>query len=380
MGRWCVPNDLELKKKILEEAHCTPYSVHPGCDKLYKDLKANFWWPCMMREVAEFVARCLFDSILMDFVMGLPRAFGGKNVVWVIVDRLTKVAWLISMKNTWSMEEGFCTKLKLSTAFHAATDGQTERAIQTLEDMLRACALEFQESWLKSLNLVEFSYKKSYHASIQRAPYEALYGRKCRSPTCWSDISDSLVLGPDLIQDTVEQVKVIQARMKAAQDRQKSYADLHRKPISYAVGYRVLLKVSPMKGVARFGQKGKLSLKYVGPYEILERIGEVAYRLAMPPELSRVQYVFHVSQLRRYRIDPSHVIPIESIAIEPNMTFEERPVQILDCQNRALRRKVIPLVKVLWRSQKYEEATWEKEESMRLKYPELFVPGISLLF
>ncbi|XP_048502713.1 uncharacterized protein LOC125498530 [Beta vulgaris subsp. vulgaris] len=212
------------------------------------------------------------------------------------------------------------------------------------------------------------------------APYEALYGRKCRSPTCWSDISDSLVLGPDLIQDTIEQVKVIQARMKAAQDRQRSYADLRRKPISFTVGDKVLLKVSPMKGVARFGQKGKLSPKYVGPYEILERIGEVAYRLAMSPELSRVHDVFHVSQLRRYRNDPSHVIPIESVSIEQNMTFEERPVQILDRQNRALRRKVIPLVKVLWRSQKYEEATWETEESMRLKYPELFVSGISLLF
>ncbi|XP_057247547.1 uncharacterized protein LOC125492734 [Beta vulgaris subsp. vulgaris] len=125
--------------------------------------------------------------------------------------------------------------------------------------------------------------------------------------------------------------------MKAAQDRQRSYADLRRKPISFTVGDKVLLKVSPMKGVARFGQK--------------------------------------VSQLRRYRSDPSHVIPIESVSIEPNMTFEERPVQILDRQNRALRRKVIPLVKVLWRSQKYEEATWETEESMRLKYPELFVSG-----
>ncbi|XP_048491898.1 uncharacterized protein LOC125493114 [Beta vulgaris subsp. vulgaris] len=168
--------------------------------------------------------------------------------------------------------------------------------------------------------------------------------------------------------------------MKAAQDRQRSYADLRRKPISFTVGDKVLLKVSPMKEVARFGQKGKLSPKYVGPYEILERIGEVAYRLAMPPELSRVQDVFHVSQLRRYRSDPSHVIPIESVSIEPNMTFEERPVQILDRQNRALRRKVIPLVKVLWRSQKYEEATWETGESMRLKYPELFVSGIPLLF
>ena len=434
-GRWCVPNDPILKNEIMSEAHNTPYSVHPGGSKMYKDLKLSFWWPCMKKEVAEFVAKCLvcqkvkiehqrpggllqplpipawkFDSVSMDFVMGLPNAAGGLNAVWVIVDRLTKVARFIPMKKTWSMEQmaeaysneiirlhgvpreivsdrdprflshfwsslqkAFGTKLKLSTAFHAATDGQTERTIQTLEDMLRACALEFQGSWVKSLSLVEFSYNNSYHASIQMAPYEALYGRKCRSPTFWSDISDSLVLGPDLIQSTIDKVKVIQAKMKAAQDRQKSYADLSRRPITYDVGDKVLLKVSPMKGVMRFGVKGKLSPKYVGPYEVLERIGEVAYKLALPVELSKVHNVFHVSQLRRYRSDPSHVIAVESVEVNPNLTFEEKPVKILDRQVRSLRRKEVPLVKVLWRSQKYEQATWETEESMRLKYPELFV-------
>ena len=160
--------------------------------------------------------------------------------------------------------------------------------------------------------------------------------------------------------------------MKAAQDRQKSYADLRRKPLAFEVGDKVLLKVSPMKGVMRFGKKGKLSPKYIGPYEILERIGTVAYRSALPPELSKVHDVFHVSQLRRYISDPSHVIPTESVEVEPNLTFEERPVQILDRQEKILRRKVVPIVKVLWRSQKYEEATWETEESMRQKYPELF--------
>jgi len=419
----------------MEEAHNTPYSVHPGGGKLYKDLKENFWWPNMKREIAEFVARCLtcqkvkiehqrpggllqplpiptwkFDSISMDFVVSLPTTPTGSNAVWVIVDRLTKVARFIPMKTTWSMEkmaeaytreivrlhgvpkdivserdprflsrfwkslqEAFGTKLNLSTAFHAATDGQTERTIQTLEDMLRSCALDFQQTWEKSLSLVEFSYNNSYHSSIQMAPYEALYGRRCRSPTCWSDISDALVIGPDHINDTVEQIKVIRARLQAAQSRQKSYADRRRKPLTFAVGDKVLLKVSPMKGVMRFGQKGKLRPKYVGPYEVLERLGEVAYRLALPPELSKVHDVFHVSQLRKYVSDPSHVIPVESSAIEPNLTFEERPVKLLDRQDRLLRRKVVPLVKVLWRSQKFEEATWETESSMREKYPELFV-------
>ncbi|XP_021728751.1 uncharacterized protein LOC110695834 [Chenopodium quinoa] len=208
------------------------------------------------------------------------------------------------------------------------------------------------------------------------APYEALYGRKCRSPTCWSGISDSLILSPDLIQETIKQVRVICSKMKAAQDRQKTYADLRRKGISYEVGDKVLLKVSPMKGVMHFGQKGKLSPKYVGPYQVLEGIGEMAYRLAMPPNLLKVHDVFHVLQLQRYRSDPSHVIPVDSVTIEPNLTFKEWPVKILDRQDRTLRRKVVPLVKVLWRSQKHEEATWETEEFMRRKYPELFDASI----
>ncbi|XP_057522633.1 uncharacterized protein LOC130802641 [Amaranthus tricolor] len=164
------------------------------------------------------------------------------------------------------------------------------------------------------------------------APYEALYGRKCRSPTFWSDISDSLVLGPHLIQSTVDKVKVIQAKMKAAQDRQKSYADLSRRPITYDVGDKVFLKVSPMKRVMRFGVKGKLNPKYVGPYEVLERIGEVAYKLALPVELSKVHNVFHVSQLRRYRCDPSHVIAVELVEVNPNLSFKETPVKIVDRQ------------------------------------------------
>ncbi|XP_057543236.1 uncharacterized protein LOC130821464 [Amaranthus tricolor] len=135
--------------------------------------------------------------------------------------------------------------------------------------------------------------------------------------------------------------------MKAAQDRQKSYANLSRRPITYGVGDKVLLKVSPMKGVMRFGVKGKLSPKYVGPYEVLERIGEVAYKLALPVELSKVHNVFHVSQLRRYRSDPSHVIAVESVEVNPILTFEEKPVKILDRQVRSLRRKEVPLVKVL---------------------------------
>ena len=432
-GRWCVPDCSDLRNRIMSEAHNSPYSVHPGGNKLYQDLKGQFWWPKMKRDVAEFVARCLicqkvkiehqrpggllqplpiptwkFESVSMDFVVSLPTC-NGLNAIWVIVDRLTKVARFIPMKMTWSMErlaeaytqdiirlhgvpreivsdrdprflsrfwksvqEAFGTKLKLSTAFHAATDGQTERTIQTLEDMLRACTLEYHQSWVRMLCLIEFSYNNSYHSSIEMAPYEALYGRKCRSPICWNDISDSVALGPEMVRDTIEKVRVIRSKMQAAQSRQKSYADNRRRPLAFEVGDKVLLKVSPFKGVARFGQKGKLRPKYVGPYEILERVGEVAYRLALPPSLANVHDVFHVSQLRKYVHDPTHVIAVDSAMFEPNLSYEERPVQILDREVKTLRRKQVQLVKVLWRNQHHEEATWETEASMRQKYPELF--------
>ena len=212
------------------------------------------------------------------------------------------------------------------------------------------------------------------------SPYEALYGRKCRSPLCWSDISEQVVLGPGLIQEMTDQVRIIQSKMRAAQDRQKAYADRERRLEAFEVGEKVLLRVSPTRGVKRFEMKGKLSPKYIGPYEILERIGEVAYRLALPPSLSRVYDVFHVSQLRKYISDPSHVLQPEEVHLSDDLTYEEVPVQILDRQDRVLRNKTVPLVKVLWRNHKVEEATWELESAMRQKYPYLFSKVSSLTF
>ena len=163
--------------------------------------------------------------------------------------------------------------------------------------MLRACVLEFGGSWEERLGLIEFSYNNSYHASIQMAPFEALYGRKCRSPICWDDAAEATVLGPQMVQDMIEHIRLIRERMKTAQDRQKSYADVRRRPMEFTIGDKVLLKVSPMKGVMRFGKKGKLSQQFIGLYEILDRIGEVSSRLALPPFLVRVHNVFHISQL-----------------------------------------------------------------------------------
>ena len=160
--------------------------------------------------------------------------------------------------------------------------------------------------------------------------------------------------------------------MKSAQSRQKSYADKRRRPLEFQVGNSVFLKVYPFKGVIRFGKKGKLNPRYIGPYEILERVGKTAYWLALPQNLASVHNVFHVSMLKKYVSDKSHVLEQESIEIHEDLSFEEKPVQILDYKIKTLRNKDIPLAKVLWRNQKTEEATWEREDEMRTSYPELF--------
>ncbi|XP_019178173.1 PREDICTED: uncharacterized protein LOC109173399 [Ipomoea nil] len=204
------------------------------------------------------------------------------------------------------------------------------------------------------------------------APYEALYGQKCRSPLCWEDKVNSVVLGPQFLLDTAEKVKQIQSRMKAAQDRQKSYADRARRQVEFAVGDKVLLRVSPTRGVMRFGRKGKLSPRFIGPYEILERVGNLAYRLALPMEMERVHNVFHVSQLKKYVHDPTHVLPPEVIPLDDDMSYEEMSLKILDFKTRDTRRKSMKMVKVWWSHHGVEEATWELESTMRERYPELF--------
>lgn len=270
------------------------------------------------------------------------------------------------------MQRGLGTQLNMSTAFHPQTDGQSERTIQVLEDMLRACVIDFGGRWDHFLPLAEFAYNNSYHSSIQMAPFEALYGRRCRSPIGWFDAFEVRSLDTDLLRDAMEKVRVIQSRLLTAQSRQKSYADRRVRDLEFMEGDRVLLKVSPMKGVMRFGKKGKLSPRFIGPYEILRRIGEVAYELALPPSLSAVHPVFHVSMLRKYIPDDSHVIQLDSVTLDPDLTFEEEPVVILDRQVRKLRTKEIPSVKVQWKHRPVEEATWEIESDLRSRYPQLF--------
>ena len=427
--RICVPDSAELKQTILEEAHRSKYAMHPGITKMYNDLKREFWWPGMKKDVTQFVLKCLtcqkvkiehqkpggllqsievpqwkWDDISMDFIVGLPRTQSGHDSIWVIVDRLTKSAHFLPVQISSPMEKlaqlyvdeivrlhgvpksiisdrdqryrsGYWTslqaalgsKLKFSTAYHPQTDGQTERVNQILEDMLRACAIELPGSWDKHLPLAEFAYNNSYQSSIGMAPYEALYGRKCRSPICWTEVSERAVIGPDIVDETTQKIEMIREKLLTAQSRQKSYADKRRRPLEFDEGDHVFLKVSPMTGVGRSIRAKKLSPRYMGPFDVIEKVGEVSYRIALPPQLPRLHDVFHVSQLKKYHPDPSHVIEPEEVELEDNLTYRVEPERILDVKDKQLRNKTIRLVKVFWRGMTPGDATWEAEEQMREK-------------
>ncbi|GJV37056.1 putative reverse transcriptase domain-containing protein [Tanacetum coccineum] len=319
----------------------------------------------------------------MDFVTKLPRTSSGHDTIWVIMDRLTKSAYFLPIREDYkmdrlvrlylneivarhgvpisiisnrdsrltsrfwqSMKEALGTRLDMSTAYHPQTDGQSERTIQTLEDMLRACVLDFWGSWDVHLPLVEFSYNNSYHSSVRCAPFEALYGRKCRSPIMWAEVGEGQLIGPELVQETAEKISQIKDRLKAARDRHKSYADKRRKPLEFSVGEYVLLKLSPWKGVVRFGKKGKLAPRFVGPFKIIEKVGPVAYILRLPKELNGVHDTFHVSNLKKCLTDPTLQVPLDEIQVDAKLNFVEEPVEILEREFKKLKRSRIAIVKV----------------------------------
>ncbi|GJU72117.1 putative reverse transcriptase domain-containing protein [Tanacetum coccineum] len=337
----------------MHESHKSKYSIHPDSEKMYQDMKKLYWWPNMKAKIATIVSKCLtcakvkaehqrplvllvqpdipqwkWDNITMDFVTKLPKSSQGYDTIWVIFDQLTKFAIFVPMRETDLMdklarmylkENSLGTSLDMSIAYHPQTDGQSERTIQTLEDMLRACAIDFGKGWVNHLPLVKFSYYNSYHASIKAAPFEALYGRKCHSPVCWAKVGEVQLTGPELVQETTEKIVQIKQRMQAACDRQKSYADLKRKPMEFQVGDTIMLKVSPWKGVVRFGKRGKLNPRYVGPFKVLEKVGEVSYKLDLPEELSRVHNTFHVSNLKKCHADEPLAVPLDGLHFDDKL-------------------------------------------------------------
>ena len=205
--------------------------------------------------------------------------------------------------------------------------------------MLRACVIQYDKNWDKCLALAEFSYNNSYQSSLKKAPFEVLYGRRCRTPLSWSQTGERKIFGPDLVIEAENKVKVIQENLKAAQSRQKSYANKRRKPLQFEVGDHVYLRVSPTKGVQWFGLKGKLAPRYIGPFEILEICGPVAYRIWLPSWLAVVHDVFHISQLKKCVKVPEEIIQQQDLEIEPDLSYVEYPMKILDSKERSTRRE-----------------------------------------
>ncbi|WVZ97282.1 hypothetical protein U9M48_042831 [Paspalum notatum var. saurae] len=370
----CVPNVDSIRKLILSEAHDTAYSIHRGSTMMYYDLKERFWWYGMKRAVAEYVAICdtcqrvkaehqrpagllqplkvvewKREEITMDFIVGLPRTQKGAKLAELYISRIVCLHGvpkrIISDRGSqftsrfWEqLHDSLDTKLRFSTAYYPQTDGHTERTNQILEDMLRTCAIQYDTSWDKCLPYAEFSYNNSYQASLKKSPFEALYDKRCRTPLFWNQTGE----------------------------KQRSYADVRRRDLSFKVDDHVYLKVSPMRGIRRFNMKGKLAPRYIGPFKILEKKCEVAYRLELPSSLSGVH------DLKKCLRMPEEQAPLEGLEVQEDLIYTEHPVKILDTSERITRNKRIKMGRVQWSHHTEAEATWEREDELKAAHPAIF--------
>nr|GEV04067.1 reverse transcriptase domain-containing protein [Tanacetum cinerariifolium] len=342
-GRSWLPCYGDLRSVIMHESYKSKYSIHPGSDKMYQDMKKLYWWPNMKANIATYVSKCLtcarvkaehqmpsgllvqpaipewkWDNITMDFITKLPKSSQGFNTIWVIMDRLTKSAHFLSIRENDLLDKLARLYLNRIVARHGIS-------ASIICDRDGRFTSNFWRSFQKALG------------TDKAAPYEALYGQKCRSHVCRAEVGEAQLTGPELIQETTKKIVMIKQRIQAAQDRQKSYADLKRKPMEFEIRDRVMLKVSPWKGVVRFGKRGKLNPRYVGPFKVLAKVRKGAYMLELPQELSRVHHTFHVSNLKKCYADELLVMPLEGIHVDDKLQFVEEPIEIMEWEIKRLK-------------------------------------------
>eukprot|EP00253_Pinus_taeda_P023153 PITA_23153 len=432
--RLYVPNQNSIKNLILDEFHISHYAGHPGYQKMITAIRKDYFWPGMKKNVAEYLAQCLecqqikakhqhlagllqplpipewkWETISMDFITRLPKTKRNNDSIMVVVDKLSNAAHFIPVQSTYKAAKiahifmqnvfklhglpktiisnrdvkftstfwktlfaEFETQLNFSTAYHPQTDGQTERVNQVVEYMLRAYVMQQPMLWEEYLHLVEFAYNNGYHTSTQMSPFEVLYSRKCRTPSSWGGPEDRMSLGPEMLKEMEDMVKRVRANLKAAQDRQKNFADWKRRFKEYQVGDHVYMRIQVKKSALQWSGCAKLAPRYCGPFQVLARIGPVAYQLVLPSHI-QVHNVFHVSVLKKYVYDPRHVIRWQDIQVEPEGEVLVEPLSILDRREVQLRRRAITQVKLQWRHFGPEETTWEDEALMKRTYPGLFM-------
>ncbi|GJS67996.1 putative reverse transcriptase domain-containing protein [Tanacetum coccineum] len=333
-GRSWLPCYGDLRTVIMHESHKSKYSIHPGSDKMYQDMKKLYWWPNMKADIATYIPEWKWDNITMDFVTKLPKTSQGYDTIWVIVDRLTKSAIFTPMRETDPLD-------KLARMYL--------KEVVTRHGIPVSIILNCVPSQNRRAKREDHSNSRGYVACLCNRPWK---GWVNHLPLV--DFGEAKYNGTELIQDTTEKINQIKHRM------------LYDQPV-----------VSPWKGVVRFGKLGKLNPRYVGPFKVLEKVGEVAYKLELPEELSRVHNTFHVSNLKKCHADEPLAVPLDGLHLDDKLHFVEEPVEIVGREVKRLKRRRIPLVKVRWNSKRGPEFTWEREDQFKKKYPHLFTKTAS---